>query len=459
MSRAEQQEAWTLRLSLWDASPERWQLVELPAAMTLAALHALIQHLFDWPNMALYRFECGPVVYDVLSHETLWMGRDDALDDVCRVSLDVAFARGSLERIDYLYDPRGETQRVVVRLRQRRPYARDEVRGIALGEGNSPQLFAEEGLPSWREWEQRSLMGAGFEPALAWMGAGLTAQEVAHGTEARAATPLPSRARVEASPRALPEHLSVEELSSAVRAVGAMPETLEALTARVLEVARQSGKVHNLYLRQLVIDALRHELPEPPAREPAEEAPLPVTSPALEGEEEGRPTEVAVGAPQDEPDEEEAEPASEEVAPWWEEAVSWEVMAHPTVARVLARLPVSVLDELCVRHEVDLGGQRAAREQALREVWLEVSEALERFEACGEEGAEVAARAMASLREGEEPMAPMRTLCGEGEQAEVYSEVCRRMFLEGFLWLGRREGEVWGGVPVEMRQIVMLTRG
>jgi hypothetical protein len=70
---------WRVRISLLDIEPEIWRRVEIPANLSLARLHAVIQAAMGWDDVHLYSFSIGGQVTDEDhgAHRT-------RLDAVCR---------------------------------------------------------------------------------------------------------------------------------------------------------------------------------------------------------------------------------------------------------------------------------------------------------------------------------------------------------------------------------------
>lgn len=56
----EAQSIYRLKITLQDLSPEVWRRVELPADLTLARLHRVIQIAFGWSDAHLHQFEGAP---------------------------------------------------------------------------------------------------------------------------------------------------------------------------------------------------------------------------------------------------------------------------------------------------------------------------------------------------------------------------------------------------------------
>jgi hypothetical protein len=96
--RATDRTIYRLKVTLQDTQPPIWRRVEVPATMTLAGLHDVIQAVMGWEDGHLHQFETGEDVYgdrsilddpDVRSERTARLGQ-------------VAPAPGA--RLRYLYD-------------------------------------------------------------------------------------------------------------------------------------------------------------------------------------------------------------------------------------------------------------------------------------------------------------------------------------------------------------------
>lgn len=87
-----------LRISLLDTEPEIWRVVEVPLAISLAALHQVIQAAVGWEESHLYEFEAAGRRYGLPQP-----GWGDSLGAAKGAKLGVLAARGVQELL-YTYD-------------------------------------------------------------------------------------------------------------------------------------------------------------------------------------------------------------------------------------------------------------------------------------------------------------------------------------------------------------------
>jgi len=91
-----------LKITLMDTEPAIWRRVEVPAAITLKELHAIIQAAMGWENYHLYQFQVG--------HQTInGPGMDGgSFSDRKKISAGRVqlsdLVTGKIKRFDYLYD-------------------------------------------------------------------------------------------------------------------------------------------------------------------------------------------------------------------------------------------------------------------------------------------------------------------------------------------------------------------
>lgn len=72
-----------LKVSLEGIQPQIWRRIEVPAAISLAELHSILQIAFGWTNSHLHQFYVGAKCYGMLDEEF-----DDDVEDERRVHLD-----------------------------------------------------------------------------------------------------------------------------------------------------------------------------------------------------------------------------------------------------------------------------------------------------------------------------------------------------------------------------------
>ena len=89
--------AVTVRISLADATPVIWRRVVVPASITLASLHEVIQVSMGWENVHLYAFEVGARRFGPLDEES----DEDEIDDGTVVLSEVVSAG---DHLLYEYD-------------------------------------------------------------------------------------------------------------------------------------------------------------------------------------------------------------------------------------------------------------------------------------------------------------------------------------------------------------------
>jgi Plasmid pRiA4b ORF-3-like protein len=90
-----------LKITLLDTEPPIWRRVEVPAAMTLKDLHAVIQAAMGWENAHLYQFHVGRETIDGPGTGDGWGERRSI--SAGRVRLD-DLAQRRVKRFDYVYD-------------------------------------------------------------------------------------------------------------------------------------------------------------------------------------------------------------------------------------------------------------------------------------------------------------------------------------------------------------------
>ena len=91
----------TVRIELVDTDPLIWRQVEVPTAMTLKALHDVIQVVMGWTNSHLWEFTIGKQRYGLPQANDGW-GDTPAIDASKTLLRDVLIPRSTV--IDYLYD-------------------------------------------------------------------------------------------------------------------------------------------------------------------------------------------------------------------------------------------------------------------------------------------------------------------------------------------------------------------
>ena len=91
---------YVLRIDLAHLKPAIWRRLEVPAHITLAQLHRVIQMAFDWDDSHLHGFEIGGQRYGQPMPDPFGMGMDDL--DERKFRLDQVAGVGS--RFTYTYD-------------------------------------------------------------------------------------------------------------------------------------------------------------------------------------------------------------------------------------------------------------------------------------------------------------------------------------------------------------------
>jgi len=91
-----------LKIMLVDTEPPIWRRVEVPAAMTLKDLHAVIQAAMGWENAHLYQFHVGRETIDGPGIGDIGWGERRSIG-AGRARLDDLAARG-VKRFAYVYD-------------------------------------------------------------------------------------------------------------------------------------------------------------------------------------------------------------------------------------------------------------------------------------------------------------------------------------------------------------------
>lgn len=86
-----------LRVTLLDVTPPVWRGLRVPSALTLSALHAIVQEAFGWEDRHLHEWRAGDVTYG-LADEDSW--GEDLADESAAVLGDVAGVEDVL-RYDY----------------------------------------------------------------------------------------------------------------------------------------------------------------------------------------------------------------------------------------------------------------------------------------------------------------------------------------------------------------------
>lgn len=93
---------YRLYLELESLYPPIWRRVEVPASISLASLHRVIQACFAWSNTALYTFRTEREDYSVRHHEDMWQP-DLAHTDVRDVTLAQVVEEDQRQLIQYRY--------------------------------------------------------------------------------------------------------------------------------------------------------------------------------------------------------------------------------------------------------------------------------------------------------------------------------------------------------------------
>ncbi len=91
----------TVRIELVDTDPLIWRQVEVPTAMTLKALHDVIQVVMGWSNSHLWEFTIGKRRYAPRMANVGW---DDTPAIDARKTLLRDILKPGSTVIDYLYD-------------------------------------------------------------------------------------------------------------------------------------------------------------------------------------------------------------------------------------------------------------------------------------------------------------------------------------------------------------------
>jgi len=87
-----------LRIDLCYSSPQVWRTVNVPGTLSLAGLHAVIQHCFGWPDEATHRFLVGKIFYGPDESSATGGSRSSASTQLHEVEKDMGFI------FSYLYD-------------------------------------------------------------------------------------------------------------------------------------------------------------------------------------------------------------------------------------------------------------------------------------------------------------------------------------------------------------------
>ena len=91
-----------LKITLMDTEPPIWRRIEVPTAITLKDLHAIIQAAMGWQNYHLYQFHVGrQTINGPGMDDGGFSGRKNI--SAGRVQIDDILA-GKVRRFDYLYD-------------------------------------------------------------------------------------------------------------------------------------------------------------------------------------------------------------------------------------------------------------------------------------------------------------------------------------------------------------------